>query len=310
MTIHSNGKLLLSGEYFVLDGALALAVPTQLGQNLRVETSAHDTPAVYWKSYDHEHDRWFEGIFGHQNFEIKACTIPQVADTLSGILRAVFAQNPTFMNPELAYHCSTYLEFPRYWGLGSSSTLIHGISTFGRVDPFRVLAESMGGSGYDIACAACDEPILYRRDGQTQVYESVDFRPDFCSQLYFVYLGKKQNSRDGIRHYKEKISLNPSFIDEVSALTIAMTKSTQLIDFEIIINEHETLLSSLLQLPKVKNLYFWDYWGSVKSLGAWGGDFVLLSSNRSATETMAYCKSKGFDTVLSYEEMVLNAESF
>ena len=310
MTIHSNGKLLLSGEYFVLDGALALAVPTRLGQKLRVETSANDTPAIYWKSYDHEQDCWFEGIFGHQKFDIKACTIPQVADTLSGILKAVFVQNPVFMNPELAYHCSTQLEFPRYWGLGSSSTLIHGISTFGGVDPFRVLAESMGGSGYDIACAACDEPILYRRDGQKPVYESIDFRPDFCSQLYFVYLGKKQNSRDGIRHYKEKINLNPSLIDDVSALTLAMAKSTQLADFETIINEHESFLSSLLQLPKVKDLYFSDYWGSVKSLGAWGGDFVLLTSNRFAADTIAYCKKKGFDTVLSYREMVLNVESY
>ena len=36
-TFYSNGKLLLTGEYVVLDGAKALAVPTRFGQNLIVK---------------------------------------------------------------------------------------------------------------------------------------------------------------------------------------------------------------------------------------------------------------------------------
>jgi len=36
-TYRSNGKLLLTGEYVVLDGALSLALPTTLGQRLTVE---------------------------------------------------------------------------------------------------------------------------------------------------------------------------------------------------------------------------------------------------------------------------------
>ena len=36
-TYYSNGKLLLTGEYVVLDGAEALAVPTRFGQNLTVK---------------------------------------------------------------------------------------------------------------------------------------------------------------------------------------------------------------------------------------------------------------------------------
>lgn len=37
---YSNGKLLLSGEYAVLDGALSLAVPTKYGQLLSVKKLA------------------------------------------------------------------------------------------------------------------------------------------------------------------------------------------------------------------------------------------------------------------------------
>jgi mevalonate kinase len=36
-TFYSNGKLLITGEYLVLDGATAFALPTKIGQNLIVE---------------------------------------------------------------------------------------------------------------------------------------------------------------------------------------------------------------------------------------------------------------------------------
>ena len=35
-TYRANGKLLLTGEYLVLKGALALALPTKLGQTMTV----------------------------------------------------------------------------------------------------------------------------------------------------------------------------------------------------------------------------------------------------------------------------------
>ena len=36
-TFYSNGKLLITGEYVVLDGAKALALPTKFGQSLLVK---------------------------------------------------------------------------------------------------------------------------------------------------------------------------------------------------------------------------------------------------------------------------------
>ena len=57
-TYYSNGKLLLTGEYLVLDGALSLAVPTQFGQSLTVETI--DERKLIWKSLDEKGNIWFE----------------------------------------------------------------------------------------------------------------------------------------------------------------------------------------------------------------------------------------------------------
>ena len=36
MKFYSNGKLLITGEYFVLNGALSLALPTVYGQHLEI----------------------------------------------------------------------------------------------------------------------------------------------------------------------------------------------------------------------------------------------------------------------------------
>ena len=59
---------------------------------------------------------------------------------------------------------------------------------------------------------------------------------------------------------------------------------------------------------RVKELYFSDFWGQIKSLGAWGGDLVLVTSNRGLEETAEYFKSKGFNSLLSYGDLILNTQ--
>ena len=43
-----------------------------------------------------------------------------------------------------------------------------------------------------------------------------------------------------------------------------------------------------------------DYNGEIKSLGAWGGDFILAAG---PTNTPEYFSSKGFNTIIRYNEM-------
>ena len=38
---HANGKLLLTGEYAVLDGAKAIGLPTKRGQSLQILSLIH-----------------------------------------------------------------------------------------------------------------------------------------------------------------------------------------------------------------------------------------------------------------------------
>ena len=52
---------MLTGEYLVLEGATALAVPTKFGQDLKVEKIKE--PQLIWGSFTNTGDCWFEAVF-------------------------------------------------------------------------------------------------------------------------------------------------------------------------------------------------------------------------------------------------------
>ena len=299
----AQGKFLLTGEYFVLDGASALALPLRFGQTLRVETGALPS-YIDWNSLDPDGSKWFEAMFELPTLRIRIGSDLKTALTLFKILAACQNLNPEHFAAHRSYRVVTQNDFPREWGLGTSSTLIAALSLWASVDPYKVLFETLGGSGYDLACAYAEGPILYRLEGQTPVVEPVDFAPAYADQLYFVFLGKKQNSREGIAQFREKAPKSPALIDKISGLTRQFLEAKTLEALEAAILEHELLISETLMMPRAKDLYFGDFWGEVKSLGAWGGDFVLVTSARSEAETRAYFAQKGYEVCRPWQEMV------
>lgn len=290
----------------MLDGALALALPTRPGQSLHAERSGA-AGQLQWYSYDEQGKAWFEGRFDLPDLTLQSSSDAAAGRRLAAILQSAATQHPGFWDPAVGLKVSCYLSFPRQWGLGTSSTLISLIAQWTGADPYALLEASFGGSGYDLACATARGPILYQRlRGKPQLVE-IPFDPPFRRQLYFVYLGHKQNSREGIARYRDKVERNPSLIDRVSRLTIRFLCARELPTFDDLVRRHEQLVAATLELPRAKDLHFGDFRGEVKSLGAWGGDFVLLSSRRGKVETMAYLTSKGFEMVFPYEELVFKA---
>lgn len=304
MVYQANGKLLLSAEYFVLDGALALALPTRLGQKMTVEKNTKTDSIIDWKSHSVDGHIWFQGSFDAESFRCIDSSSTDIAERLVQILSAIRQIHPGFLSPRQSFRISTELDFPREWGLGTSSTLIAMLAQWTGVDPYRLLEATFGGSGYDLACANKDEPILYQKTPNRPRVENAQFCPPFKEQLYFAYLGKKQNSRDGIRHYRQKKKHKESLIEEVSSLTDTMCNSHSLEDFSKALDRHENLVGDFIDMTPVKAQYFSDYWGSIKSLGAWGGDFVLLTSDRSPKETKDYCNEKGLNVFFKYDELI------
>ena len=64
-------------------------------------------------------------------------------------------------------------------------------------------------------------------------------------------------------------------------------------EFDALVREHERVISESLKMQRVKDKFFSDYWGEVKSLGAWGGDFVLVTSRKVMMKPVNISKKKG-----------------
>ncbi|MEX0813030.1 MAG: GYDIA family GHMP kinase [Chitinophagales bacterium] len=304
---YAHGKLLLSGEYVVLDGARALALPTIQGQILEVLDSDLPQPTLTWISHHPNKKVWLKIIFSLPDLEIIG-EEDHRALRLQDILKSARKLNPGFLKEEKGYVVHTFLEFPLEWGLGSSSTLIASFAQWAGVDPYQLLELSFGGSGYDLAAAVADGPIFFQKRSGENLVEAAPFDPPFKEQLFFVYLNQKKDSREGIRLYKKR-KMGKEAIDRISEISKAFTEAETLKAFENLIDEHEQIISDHLNLQFAKALYFSDYWGSIKSLGAWGGDFVLATSNKSELETINYFTEKGFKSIIPYKDIIFAASN-
>ncbi|MDI9311013.1 MAG: GYDIA family GHMP kinase [Limnohabitans sp.] len=299
---YSNGKLLITGEYVVLDGAEAFALPTKFGQYLDVEEGTHNQ--IVWTSYDSDNTIWFEDIISFQTMKDKQTEDDNksIKNTLVEILHEAYKLNPSFLDGVSGYKIQTRLTFPKLWGLGTSSTLINNLAQFLQIDAFELLKKSFGGSGYDIACAQCNSPILYQLVEEKPTVKSVSFNPEFKDKIYFVYLNQKQNSRNAIANYYNKQVNIASQLPFFNSLTQKVINAVTITEFSNLLEHHEVAMSHILESATIKESLFEDFPGTIKSLGAWGGDFVMVVTEENPKN---YFKERGFDVILTYSEMIL-----
>lgn len=295
---YSHGKLLLTGEYMVLVGAEALAIPTKMGQSLEFEPN--DSKTLNWESWDFKNKLWFNATLDILDFSISNSSDEDIAIRLAQILKAVRDQKNNFLRKN-GGTVKTHLEFERQWGLGTSSTLISNLARWSQTNPYKLLQNSFGGSGYDIACATAKSPLIFRKQHLDPHIERCEFEPPFKTSLYFVYLNQKKNSREAIQAFKRQ-NISEEQVAYASRLTRAVMKANTLTEFERLINEHESFISNILGVVPVKEKLFPDFQGAIKSLGAWGGDFILATGDK---DTPGYFKNKGFKVVMAYKEMLL-----
>jgi mevalonate kinase len=297
---YSNGKLLLSGEYAVLDGAIAWAAPTKFGQHLKVSTN--DSDRLSWNSMDEKGSFWFNAVYTKDLLTEISSSDKDTSKTLLKILREAQKLNSDFLSDSTGFEIETKLSFPRDWGLGSSSTLLNNIAQWAQVDAYELLGNAFSGSGYDIACAQNNSPIIYQLEKGKPVVKSIDTKPAFSNSLYFVYLNKKRNSREAISTYRQLKIDKVILIEKISALTLQMVRCSHVEAFEQLVTAHESILSEALGIPTVKEELFSDYNRSIKSLGAWGGDFILAAGG---SDTADYFSVKGYTTVIPFKKMIL-----
>lgn len=282
----------------VLSGAEALAIPSKMGQFLEFEPN--DSKTLRWESWDNKNQLWFSASLDLPDFSISNTNDSNIAKRLVGILKAIRDQKNDFLRQNGGM-VKTQLEFDLHWGLGTSSTLISNLAQWSQTNPYTLLLNTFGGSGYDIACAMAKSPLIYRKNSTDSYIESCVFDPPFKSNLYFIYLNHKKNSREAIEHFKKQ-NINQEQITHASSLTRAAINTNTLNEFEQVLNEHENFIGKILNLVPIKEKKFADFPGMIKSLGAWGGDFILATGDKFTPD---YFKNRGYNIVMNYEEILL-----
>lgn len=300
----SHGKFLLTGEYLVLKGSLALALPLKLGQSLEVETLDFNENRLQWEAWRPE-GKWFSVTLNRENLVNYSTDDPEKAMRLNRILQAVKQLNPrAFEGNDLKF--TTHLDFDPNWGLGSSSTLIANLARWANVNPYELLKLTFGGSGYDIACATAEQPIYYQLvDNQPKV-ETIDFQLSFTDHLFFVYQGQKQSSSKEIKAFLEKanpIDLQKD-VEAVSEISRAVPKCQNLDEFGLLMQCHERIIARCIGQEPVQKR-FPDFEGVLKSLGAWGGDFILAATEWSENQVRDYFKAQSLEVVFGFNDIVL-----
>lgn len=297
-SFHSSGKFLITAEYLILKGAKGLAIPLKFGQTLTIKENQSEH--IEWHSVAND-TTWFEVVLNTKEFQIVSTNNTAVAETLKNIFTQIRTLNYSF----LLKGCEAEIEadFNLSWGLGSSSTLINNLAMYAKVDPYLLLSKTFGGSGYDIACASANGPITYQLKAEDRKIENVNFNPSFASNIFFVYLGKKMNSRTGMSYFNTHAVYSNHDMEEVNEITDFIISATTREEFEHQLIRHELLLSSILQQPTIKESSFPDYPHVIKSMGAWGGDFVMVTGNH-LEDVKKYFHQKGLDTILPFNEMV------
>lgn len=287
----ANGKVLLTGEYAVLYGAMALAVPLSAGQTLQVATPGREG-FLEWQAW-YGDSQWFQASIRLADWEMETTSNAPRCRFLIRVLRAAIAMGASI--PESAV-CICQLDFAPDWGLGSSSTFIALIAKWLNVDAFRLHQQVSSGSGYDVVCALADKPLIFSRSGAEYHAGQTSLCPDVLAQLYLVRLHRPVSTEKQLVRAKAYESRLRKVVSQVTALTIQMANTTNPAELPQLFREHENLIAWATGLQPIRDALFADFAGGVKSLGAWGGDFVLAASAPGREYCTEYFAQKGFDT--------------
>lgn len=301
-TYRANGKLLLTGEYLVLKGAKALATPLKSGQTMKV---SHRENGLKWTAKT-ANGIWLKAGFD-QELHITEANDIVLGQKLENILQQTLKLDALAIEQLNQSEVITSLEFDRNWGWGSSSTLITLVSQLTGVNPYQLLENTFGGSGYDIACAQSNSPLVYQiKDGQPHI-QPLNFSPTFSDHIYFIFSGNKQNSQKEVVRFNKEVNISTQTITAINDITDDIIKVPNIQLFGELISEHENIIAELIEQKTLKEKYFNDFEGYTKSLGAWGGDFFMAATPHDKKYVTQYFGHKGLNTIYSFSDIVLNA---
>lgn len=303
MNFRSNGKFLITGEYLIMKGATGLAVPLKPGQTLEVDRSPQ--PFIDWVSAMYN-KTWFTARFQPGTFRVIEASDKDTAKFLSGIFKK--AGSLSTGKTDLAHSkIKLNLEFDLKWGMGSSSSLLSNIAYLFDVDAFQLHLKVSRGSGYDVVCARSAGPLFFTRKGSDFTAVEAPFNPPFSRNIYFVYLGDKKRSDRAVDSFMQTRKRFTREVKWISELTRHIASAKDIRDFEYYMKEHELVTGAVIREPVIQQRLFPDLDGQVKSLGAWGGDFVMMTWEGTRNALTSYLSDKGLKTFFSFKQIIRTA---
>jgi mevalonate kinase len=303
--LQARGKLLISAEYMVLHGSQALVLPLNKTQSLH-KLKSGDRTRFSWNAH-HGTDLWFRAEFRASTLEIVATSDREKAEKLQLLLKACMELDPLFQRELQIWDVETRLDFSPEWGFGSSSTLTALMAEWAGVNALDLHFMVSEGSGYDVACAVADHAILYSLREDVPHFEPVSFHPPWADQIHFVWLGSKQSTALHIREIASRLNPASEEVRYFSRLTRDMLGARELQEFRAIMEEHEAKLSELTGQERVSRSRFPGLQGSVKSLGAWGGDFAMIASEQEPDALYNYLDKLGFTRRFRFKDLIYEA---
>ncbi len=259
---------------------------------------------LYWKSYDIDGNEWFSAQISIMDFSSVKTTDEKKSQYLQKLLKGAVRLNSEFLSKWNGFDVKTTLQFDKNWGLGSSSTLTYLVAQWADVNPLLLHFNISNGSGYDVACAGSDDPITYKLDGDDISYTPIEYAPPFSDKLFFVFTNKKQSSDEAIKYYLKNAKQKKAMVKKLTAITESIISCTTITKFISLITEHESVVAEHMSLEPIKATTFSDFNGGIKSLGAWGGDFILAATPEGEEYAKAYFSGKGYDVVVPFGEMI------
>jgi len=295
----ANGKLLISGEYLVLAGAKALALPLRFGQSSEVKEN--QDPVIRWTSRQPE-GVWFTCELDPVEIEINTTNEPATASNLSRLLQAAHQLNGLFPGTKTGSIVNVTANYPIEWGLGSSSTLISLVARWANVDPFSLFRMVSEGSGYDIACADRSGMLFYQSDGAQPMITDAQPGTALRKFAYFVSLGNKQDSGKEVKSFLNNCRFSSKDLETISGISSQICEAQNIDDLSGLVIEHERLLSRILKKESIASR-FTGFPGTVKSLGAWGGDFAMFICELEKESVIKLLNEYGLQYIFTLDEI-------